>query len=77
MGTNNVAIQLRPESNSFIKEHKIFIMDQLGHDHIISGILGKITPTLEMYTVSASTLTEEKYSYKNLLIIKLEIYLNS
>ncbi|KAJ8935790.1 hypothetical protein NQ314_012640, partial [Rhamnusium bicolor] len=74
---NYFGIQLRPYSSSFLKKHKIIILNQLnfGSD-IDSGVLhGRINN--KIFRISEKNLAVEGFIVENSLIVKLEIFVNS
>ncbi|XP_066145113.1 uncharacterized protein [Euwallacea fornicatus] len=72
-----VGILLQPDSNSFLKKHKLYILGQKYEGSIISSsILYGIKKEEKIFKILPAML-DDNFLFNNSLILKVKIYLNS
>ncbi|XP_066245211.1 uncharacterized protein [Euwallacea similis] len=72
-----VGILLQPDSNSFLKKHKLCILGQKHEGSVISsGVLYGIKKEEKVFKILPEML-DDNFLFNNSLILKVKIYLNS
>lgn len=72
------AVHLGSSTKGFIKKHKMHILNQLDkNEDIDSDLLFGLKSEEDMFEVSEDIIRESGYIWKNCMVIKLEILINS
>lgn len=78
INSDYIGIQLRPDSQSFLKQHKIVILDHLNPEKdITSPIIDYLQGSNGMYRLLMTDIENGNYKLDNKLIIKIILYLDS
>lgn len=75
-GNDCVAIMLKPDSNSFLKKHKIILLGQKNsQSSISSNLLYRLMNKEAVFKIQPEML-DDNFIFNNSLIVKVKIYLN-
>ncbi|KAG5874565.1 hypothetical protein JTB14_019567 [Gonioctena quinquepunctata] len=75
---NHFGILLRPSSSGFLKKHKIYILNQFRESSDISSvILNGLRVEDSIFVISEDLISKNGFIKDDVMIIKLELFLNS